>query len=245
MRTPLQGARTHTRAGFTLIELLTVVAIIGILAAILLPTVGKVRASAKNAQCVARLRQWSTLTGLASNDYKGNIPLFFDSDSSGKPIYDRYIPATKMIVESEKDLVSRPLLPWEAMTVCPTGVNGGNSIAPRMYNWVIPIGLTAKSARLFNIFDNRFFYQANSAAAPAKLLLMIEIGDSATLNPVTASGITAAMAPVRKIQSQASYIRHNGRAHALFLDGHVSGLSMSDTDYASNQDTLTQWLTLK
>ena len=42
---------------FTLIELLTVIAIIGILAAILIPTVGAVRVQAKQATCVSNLRQ--------------------------------------------------------------------------------------------------------------------------------------------------------------------------------------------
>ena len=47
----------QSRTGFTLIELLTVIAIIGVLAAILIPVVGKVRASARQAQSVSNLRQ--------------------------------------------------------------------------------------------------------------------------------------------------------------------------------------------
>lgn len=55
----------QTAAAFTLIELLTVIAIIGILAAILIPVVGAVRDRAKMAACQSNLRQ----VGLAVHMY--------------------------------------------------------------------------------------------------------------------------------------------------------------------------------
>ncbi len=54
--TSSQSALRRPKA-FTLIELLTVIAIIGILAAILIPVVGAVRDSARGAKCASNVRQ--------------------------------------------------------------------------------------------------------------------------------------------------------------------------------------------
>jgi prepilin-type N-terminal cleavage/methylation domain-containing protein len=82
MRTNPQSAIRNPQAAFTLIELLTVIAIIGILAAILIPTVGKVRESARKAKVKTQLSQW----GVAIETFKGEYGYYpdFKNLSGGK-----------------------------------------------------------------------------------------------------------------------------------------------------------------
>lgn len=66
------------RRAFTLIELLTVMAIIGILAAIIIPTVSSVRVSANKAKTKVQFNQWSAAIESFRSEY-GYYPSFHTS----------------------------------------------------------------------------------------------------------------------------------------------------------------------
>lgn len=74
MKRNLTSPNKRSPKGFTLIELLTVIAIIGILASILIPVVGKVRESAKVSACAVQLRDLGLACHLYAEDHNDMLP---------------------------------------------------------------------------------------------------------------------------------------------------------------------------
>lgn len=71
LRFPTSRPAGGARAGFTLIELLTVVAILGVLAAILVPTIAACRRQADKSREVSAARQMMTAFQMAADERKG------------------------------------------------------------------------------------------------------------------------------------------------------------------------------
>jgi len=82
----------RTLRGFTLLELLLTIGIIGLLIALLLPTVGRSKEKAKRAKCQSQLHQFYIAAVMYAEDHEGSlcsyddmlrqVPILCPSDSS-------------------------------------------------------------------------------------------------------------------------------------------------------------------
>jgi prepilin-type N-terminal cleavage/methylation domain-containing protein/prepilin-type processing-associated H-X9-DG protein len=119
------------RKVFTLIELLIVIAIIAILAAMLLPALGKARSMAHGSVCQSQLKQMGLGLGMYANDYNSyTVPSYWPGFETGSWIQygwyyflSDYVPAPDYAATSNTSSVY----------VCPADQTGG---FPVYANWV-------------------------------------------------------------------------------------------------------------
>ena len=83
-------AAPRARQGFTLIELLVVIAIIAILAAMLLPVLGRAKESGRSIACNNNLRQLGMATQMYVGDFADTLPPKNSADRWPDKFYDLY-----------------------------------------------------------------------------------------------------------------------------------------------------------
>lgn len=87
-----KGVRSRNH-GFTLVELLVVIAVIGVLIALLLPAIQKVRESAQRAQCQSQLRQLAIATHGFYDAY-AHLPIYYGIDRGNLMSFNYYADVT-------------------------------------------------------------------------------------------------------------------------------------------------------
>jgi prepilin-type N-terminal cleavage/methylation domain-containing protein/prepilin-type processing-associated H-X9-DG protein len=208
--------------GFTLIELLTVIAIIGILAAILIPTVGAVRLSAQKTASLSNLRQIGAAFALFANDNRGRFPgAGINSDTRWNGQLERYL--IKSGTSSyNSPIIRSPLVPVAAYQPAGSshgmyGYNDNLSLRPTQPSSLL--GLLRSEVRnpsrtILAASKNWRSHETNAASGP-------QLNATAPF-PRQPHGVAA---NYRADRDPSAAPDGSGAAAYLYVDGHVAMLA--------------------
>jgi prepilin-type N-terminal cleavage/methylation domain-containing protein/prepilin-type processing-associated H-X9-DG protein len=195
--------RAHA-GGFTLIELLVVIAIIAILAALLLPVLGKAKESAKAIACRNNLKQWGLATQLYATDNGDFLPK--NGSSSGNSV------AQGWYVDLPKQL-GLPIyaeMPWRTNAA----IEPGNSV------WICSGNQRRSNGN--NLFHYCLNENVNGTGSSNQVRMT-----SIRLPTVTVWLFdNGQLAPVAQMNNVHTNL-HGGGAQFVFLDGHVARFKAS------------------
>jgi prepilin-type N-terminal cleavage/methylation domain-containing protein len=228
----MSSPKKATRRGFTLIELLTVIAIIGILAAILIPTVSKVREHAKRAKCMSNVRQITLSLINQANQTKGmrfpknvNVNPVNGQESGASWAWD----AMHMVV---KDLVStagREVLycPSSNMAEANGGVERLYNFSPNTYAVANYIMLIEGTAQIQEPWINRKIQDAYDArigneivkVSPSQRLLVVDAVISTGVSSTSFTNVTIGGLGTNVSNHMDGRMPSGG--HSGYVDGHV------------------------
>ncbi|AHF92664.1 N-terminal cleavage protein [Opitutaceae bacterium TAV5] len=250
--TNLPGPAPKRSRAFTLIELLAVIAIIGILAAILIPTVGKVRESARAAQCLGNLRQIGAAMILYANENKDALPYGtgISGDENGRrwseviatyagfktPTGD--IPAGKIFwCPSEKNL---PVSGWcwkFSHYGCNPQISPGVQSSWSSIPAKIRLGEIPRASQTFIAIDST----VNTNTAPdSEAIASYGVYGQTGVQSSGADWLANANKPMPredipyKDNRRVSF-RHKDRANLVFADGHAAAFAEGQLQYRHAQ----------
>jgi|GEM_PF-1872605 len=223
-------------SGFTLIELLVVIAVIAVLAAILVPVLGKVRASTHSAVCVSNLRQSSSSLLLHAVSHGNRLDLKAGGSGGSSQIWS-YVVAEMLEPKIAPLITSRKMaIPSLNVMYCPSFFPYRND--PKEANWMwSAYGLFALE---FDGYGTKELITDSNGSVYSTYSLNLYSVDKPAKHPLLMDSVQVSMNPPSQRMSIRTYgaalnqvsphMRHGGRAHVAFLDGSVAGLGAEELE---------------
>jgi len=212
-------------SGFSLLELLTVIAIIGILAAILIPVVANVRRSAANTTCLNKLRVLYQGIAIFTAD-RGSIPRANGDTNSTDPLLQAGRTWRAALIGggtlAEARGSSANPNDWQSQNFDVFTCHPHMDYYQDQFNY--PAGQLVSTYTMNNIATSYHFPKFSFFTRPDRTML---IADGAAPD---ASGLFNAATQGGKPDVNA----HNGHANMAFADGHVE--SRKDADIPDNTE---------
>lgn len=203
------------RSAFTLVEILVVIGIIGLLIAMLMPTLRSARRLAHQTMCAARLQQIGVAFTMYANDNHGHWPR-----STHSALEFRVAPwGYALLPYLSPGPVESTGARWEKVreTVyrCPVDPRSGT---PWSYGKNVYLELRADET------GGPTWWLVTDLRRPTKTIVLAELGSGAMVDHVMAHEWAAS-----PTTTEVDATRHGRAANYLFADGHVQTMPFDET----------------
>jgi len=187
---------------FTLIELLVVIAIIAILAALLLPALGRSKEKAKTTVCLNNLKQWGMATQIFALENNDRLPK--DGTPNGTSVNEGWYVDLPLVLKlppyrAMEWRTNAAVDPGRSIWICPS--NPRRSNGNNLFHYCLNIHVNGRGA------GNQAFL--SSIPKPTHTVWLFD------------NGGLAAVAQQNNVHSNL----HSGGANFTFLDGHAARFS--------------------
>lgn len=215
-RLPLSASPRKPARAFTLVELLSVIAIIGILAAIIIPVTANIRDNARSAQCLSNLRQIGIGMNLYAQSNKGKLPAPLAAPSNW--YNDSWMTAIKPYLENRNpdigDGVGKRAAIWDSVFRCPSKPDWALEGAG-----VTDVQRVSYSMASYNE-DVSIARRINQFTKPATTALVVDSNTG-----------TVYMRNTSYMYRDFPALWHKQRDQVLFVDGHVEAVAKNGLSY--------------
>lgn len=199
------------RSAFTLIELLVVIAIISILAAMIFPSFGRARESARRSSCQSNLKQLGLAIAQYTQDYDERLPSAASGGAGGAALDGGWVYFASWPPTNQQFNVPRgnlwPYTKNAQIYVCPSDTDGQTQGVSYEYNGCLTTNqsLALQPGKSLAAFDETSLWG-----------LLSEAGRTAPSEGSTDDGYLDPFSATEPISN-----RHLDGSNLLFLDGHV------------------------
>ncbi len=222
-----------SRGGFTLVELLVVIAVIGVLVALLLPAVQAARGAARRTQCLHQLREIGLAVHLHLDTHNGEFPRSTHSATRERVAPWPWTLAASLNPAFDPKRDPYPAVLMDSVYRCPDDERRG----PRHYSYGKNAWfelLPSESGEVLGEPKGPVYPRLQSVPATSRTVLFAEVEGKQ-------DHLMAHLWVSRNAKPDVAQDRHAGVSNYLWVDGHAASAAFETTFDLSEPIPLDRW----